>query len=136
MERLNFFVGHTALRPFVLLEVIYVYFLTSLRKYWDILDLNQGPKDYESSALTAELISRPSTRKCIYYIRNSAFGSIMKEELYSYFLKTVYSSSISLFSASTSIKGLSVPFMQEADSSLYSGKASAIFLISMAAIFE
>ena len=27
-------------------------------KYWAILDLNQGPKDYESSALTAELMAR------------------------------------------------------------------------------
>lgn len=25
---------------------------------WAILDLNQGPKDYESSALTAELMAR------------------------------------------------------------------------------
>ena len=44
--------------PFGLLEVIYIQFLTSLRKYWAILDLNQGPKDYESSALTAELMAR------------------------------------------------------------------------------
>ena len=43
---------------FVLKEVIYVYLLTSFRKYWAILDLNQGPKDYESSALTAELMAR------------------------------------------------------------------------------
>ena len=43
---------------FVLKEVIYVYLLTSLCKYWAILDLNQGPKDYESSALTAELMAR------------------------------------------------------------------------------
>ena len=43
---------------FVLKEVIYVYLLTSFRKYWAILDLNQGPKDNESSALTAELMAR------------------------------------------------------------------------------
>ena len=32
---------YVAFASFGLLEVIYVYFLTSLRKYWAILDLNQ-----------------------------------------------------------------------------------------------
>ena len=40
-------------------------FLTSLRNIWAILDLNQGPKDYESSALTAELMARILQRKSL-----------------------------------------------------------------------
>ena len=42
--------------PLGLLEVIYIQFLTSLRKYWAILDLNQGPKDYESVKILTRLL--------------------------------------------------------------------------------
>ena len=42
-----------------------IQFLTSLRKLWAILDLNRGPKDYESSALTAELMAQECTQKYI-----------------------------------------------------------------------
>ena len=51
--------------PFGLEEVIKFNFLTSLRKLWAILDLNQGPKDYESSALTAELMARILQRQSL-----------------------------------------------------------------------
>ena len=54
-----------AYAPFGLEEVIKFNFLTSLRNYWAILDLNQGPKDYESSALTAELMARILQRQSL-----------------------------------------------------------------------
>ena len=54
-----------AYAPFGLEEVIKFNFLTSLRKLWAILDLNRGPKDYESSALTAELMAQGCTQKYI-----------------------------------------------------------------------
>ena len=58
--------GQTSLTlPFDLVEVIKFNFLTSLRNYWAILDLNQGPKDYESSALTAELMARILQRQSL-----------------------------------------------------------------------
>ena len=41
------------------------YFGGAFRKYWAILDLNQGPKDYESSALTAELMARMLSKNII-----------------------------------------------------------------------
>ena len=48
--------GPYELRSFGLVEVIKFNFLTSLRNYWAILDLKQRPKDYESPALTTELM--------------------------------------------------------------------------------
>ena len=62
--------GPYELRSFVLKEVIYVMFLTSLRNSWAILDLGQGPSDYESPALTAELMAQ-ITRK-LYIIEGFA----------------------------------------------------------------
>ena len=62
--------GPYELRSFVLKEVIYVMFLTSLRNIWAILDLDQGPSDYESPALTAELMTK-ITRN-LYIIEDSA----------------------------------------------------------------
>ena len=58
------------LRSFVLKEVIYVMFLTSLRNIWAILDLDQGPSDYEFPALTAELMAQISRK--LYKIEDSA----------------------------------------------------------------
>ena len=54
--------GPYELRSFGLVEVIKFNFLTSLRNYWAILDLKQEPRDYESPALTAELMAQISRK--------------------------------------------------------------------------
>ena len=48
--------------------------------FWDILDLNRGPKDYESSALTAELMAQNCTKK--YVVKDNILEVFGQREVY------------------------------------------------------